>query len=230
MAFPYDTGFSDEDQATRKMIAQLVNAPLPEHFLRELDSQGHPEPRALEAVIPVGATGGSERSDSKLIHEAHQEMKEDIQECRTGFNERELFQVPKGYHGAAYWEKVGESEALRDSFRSRFQNITRIMDCVTCDKCRVWGKLQILGLGTAIRILLSSDEMLSGPEGVLSRQEVITLAVHSTSCPHRWLLPARLLNLSWKASSIGSLALWWAECWEQRFCSCASLASSRLET
>ena len=28
------------------------------------------------------------------------------------------------------------------------------MDCVTCDKCRVWGKLQILGIGTAIKILL----------------------------------------------------------------------------
>ena len=28
------------------------------------------------------------------------------------------------------------------------------MDCVTCEKCRVWGKLQILGIGTAIKILL----------------------------------------------------------------------------
>ena len=111
MAFPYDTGFSDEDQATRKMIAQLVNAPLPEHFLRELDS-GASGAASIGGSDTGGATGGSERPDSKLIHEAHQEMKEDIQECRTGFNERELFQVPKGYHGAAYWEKVGESEAL----------------------------------------------------------------------------------------------------------------------
>ena len=35
------------------------------------------------------------------------------------------------------------------------------MDCVTCEKCRVWGKLQILGLGTAIKILMSSEEELS---------------------------------------------------------------------
>jgi len=29
------------------------------------------------------------------------------------------------------------------------------MDCVGCDKCRLWGKLQIHGLGTALKILFS---------------------------------------------------------------------------
>lgn len=28
--------------------------------------------------------------------------------------------------------------------RSRFRNITLIMDCVACDKCRLWGKLQVI--------------------------------------------------------------------------------------
>lgn len=36
----------------------------------------------------------------------------------------------------------------------RFRNISRIMDCVGCEKCRLWGKLQILGVGTAIKVLL----------------------------------------------------------------------------
>lgn len=49
------------------------------------------------------------------------------------------------------------------------------MDCVTCDKCKVWGKLQILGLGTAIRILLTPEQFLHNPENVLSRQEIIAL-------------------------------------------------------
>lgn len=31
------------------------------------------------------------------------------------------------------------------------------MDCVGCEKCRLWGKLQILGLGTALKILFSVD-------------------------------------------------------------------------
>lgn len=48
------------------------------------------------------------------------------------------------------------------------------MDCVTCEKCRLWGKLQILGLGTAIKVLLSSEEDLHR-KGFLSRQEIIAL-------------------------------------------------------
>ena len=48
------------------------------------------------------------------------------------------------------------------------------MDCVTCEKCRLWGKLQILGLGTAIKVLLSSEEDLHR-KNFLSRQEIIAL-------------------------------------------------------
>lgn len=32
---------------------------------------------------------------------------------------------------------------LKQDFREKFMNISRIMDCVGCDKCRVWGKLQV---------------------------------------------------------------------------------------
>ena len=53
------------------------------------------------------------------------------------------------------------------------------MDCVTCEKCKVWGKLQILGLGTAIKILLTPESELSAHagsvSGVLNRQEIIAL-------------------------------------------------------
>ena len=31
------------------------------------------------------------------------------------------------------------------------------MDCVGCEKCRLWGKLQVLGLGTALKILFSVE-------------------------------------------------------------------------
>lgn len=50
------------------------------------------------------------------------------------------------------------------------------MDCIGCEKCRLWGKLEILGLGTALKILFSVD----GADGVghtlqLQRNEVIAL-------------------------------------------------------
>lgn len=32
-----------------------------------------------------------------------------------------------------------------------------LMDCVGCEKCRLWGKLQVSGLGTALKILFSVD-------------------------------------------------------------------------
>ena len=36
-----------------------------------------------------------------------------------------------------------EMHALKEAFRAKFRNITLIMDCVSCDKCRLWGKLQV---------------------------------------------------------------------------------------
>lgn len=33
-----------------------------------------------------------------------------------------------------------------DQFKTRFRNVSRIMDCVGCEKCRLWGKLQIMGM------------------------------------------------------------------------------------
>lgn len=49
----------------------------------------------------------------------------------------------------------GVSKNLKNEFREKFLNITRIMDCVGCDKCRLWGKLQTQGMGTALKILFS---------------------------------------------------------------------------
>ena len=46
------------------------------------------------------------------------------------------------------------------------------MDCVGCEKCRLWGKLQVLGLGTALKILMTPER---APLGPLERNEVIAL-------------------------------------------------------
>ena len=48
-----------------------------------------------------------------------------------------------------------EAQLLKEEFRQHFRNISRIMDCVGCDKCKLWGKLQTHGLGTALKILFS---------------------------------------------------------------------------
>ena len=49
-------------------------------------------------------------------------------------------------------------QLIKQEFKDRFRNVSRIMDCVGCDKCRLWGKLQVSGVGTALKILFELDE------------------------------------------------------------------------
>jgi len=68
------------------------------------------------------------------------------------------------------------SPHLKKEFAERFLNVTRIIDCVTCEKCRLWGKLQTKGLGTALKILFSHVEIHNDKVSFrLSRQEVVSL-------------------------------------------------------
>jgi ERO1-like protein alpha len=46
------------------------------------------------------------------------------------------------------------------------------MDCVGCEKCRLWGKLQFLGLGTALKVLFAEPEAALVR---LTRNEVVAL-------------------------------------------------------
>ncbi|GAA6002909.1 ER oxidoreductin [Rhodotorula paludigena] len=80
-----------------------------------------------------------------------------------------------------------EAQLLKDEFKDHFRNVSRIMDCVGCDKCRLWGKMQVTGLGTALKLLFSYDgaSPLASPSDtalrakddphavVLSRSEVV---------------------------------------------------------
>lgn len=50
------------------------------------------------------------------------------------------------------------SQVLKEEFKAHFRNVSRIMDCVGCDKCRLWGKIQTTGLATALKILFELDE------------------------------------------------------------------------
>lgn len=64
---------------------------------------------------------------------------------------------------------------LKEDFRNRFRNVSRLMDCVGCDKCRLWGKLQTVGYGTALKILFEFDEFKNGENPPLRRTELVAL-------------------------------------------------------
>ncbi|KAF2736647.1 endoplasmic oxidoreductin [Polyplosphaeria fusca] len=80
----------------------------------------------------------------------------------TIFDETVMFQDP-------------DTVALKEDFRNRFRNVSRIMDCVGCDKCRLWGKLQTNGYGTALKVLFEFDEHDSSNDPPLRRTELVAL-------------------------------------------------------
>jgi len=82
-----------------------------------------------------------------------------------GFDEGDFFTGP-------------DAVILKEQFKTHFRNVSRIMDCVGCDKCRLWGKLQVSGLGTALKILFELDEKALDPRinpDLLQRSEVVAL-------------------------------------------------------
>ena len=85
---------------------------------------------------------------------------ETIQQCSPtqSFDESLLFKDP-------------EVSPFKNEFKKNFRNISRIIDCVGCEKCRLHGKLQILGIGTALKILFAPDVH----KLKLQRNEVIAL-------------------------------------------------------
>lgn len=52
--------------------------------------------------------------------------------CPPTFDEHLLFQDTN-------------ADFLKNQFKERFRNISRITDCVGCEKCRLWSKVQITG-------------------------------------------------------------------------------------
>lgn len=90
-------------------------------------------------------------------------------QCPPTFDEASMFQASNP-----------EAPMLKQQFRDSFRNISSIMDCVGCDKCRLWGKMQVNGLGAAMKILFSFDEedlvdVEKNPAPLLERSELVAL-------------------------------------------------------
>lgn len=68
----------------------------------------------------------------------------------------------------------GDNAVMLHEFKAKFRNISRILSCVGCERCKLHGKLQVLGIGTALKVLLApGDRVVS-----LQRTEAVAL-VHT---------------------------------------------------
>ncbi|KFU84566.1 ERO1-like alpha, partial [Chaetura pelagica] len=133
------------------------------------------ELRALSKVLPFFQRPGFQLYTGNKIHD--EEMKSQLLEILhlaksfpLHFDENSFFAGNKK-----------EATKLKEEFRHHFKNISKIMDCVGCFKCRLWGKLQTQGLGTALKILFSESLIEKIPESgpsygfQLTRQEIVAL-------------------------------------------------------
>ncbi|KAI8644042.1 endoplasmic reticulum Oxidoreductin 1-domain-containing protein [Parasitella parasitica] len=85
--------------------------------------------------------------------------------CPSTFDENSMF-------------KGSEAQALKTEFKDHFRNVSKIMDCVGCEKCRLWGKLQTVGLGTALKVLFSYEDKSLDPvknPDLFERGEIVAL-------------------------------------------------------
>lgn len=138
--------------------------------------------RAKRVLLEYDYTTGNDSDDDrtreligKLVSVDHlnSQCPSEGQAVLKGFDENQLFHVdPSGLSPFQLEKTRIAQQELEFQLRSKFQNISRIMDCVACEKCRLWGKLQIMGIGTAIKINLA-DSVEDLPP--LNRNEVIAL-------------------------------------------------------
>ncbi|KAI8826710.1 uncharacterized protein EV422DRAFT_552090 [Fimicolochytrium jonesii] len=99
-------------------------------------------------------------ADTQKIEDLVTQVGDLSAKCGPTFDETSMFVGP-------------DSQILKEQFKTHFRNISLIMDCVGCEKCRLWGKLQISGLGTALKVLFSYGDK---PELYrLTRGEVVAL-------------------------------------------------------
>ncbi|KAJ4480148.1 endoplasmic oxidoreductin-1 [Lentinula aciculospora] len=74
-----------------------------------------------------------------------------------------------------------DAVSLREDFKANFRNVSRVMDCIECDQCRLWGKVQTAGIATAMKILFELDDNVfsfapnSSVETVIQRSELAAL-------------------------------------------------------
>uniref|UniRef100_A0A0W0EXF6 Endoplasmic oxidoreductin-1 n=1 Tax=Moniliophthora roreri TaxID=221103 RepID=A0A0W0EXF6_MONRR len=71
-----------------------------------------------------------------------------------------------------------DAQAMKEEFKAHFRNVSRIMDCIDCDQCRLWGKVQTMGIATALKVLFEIDETSlsrSPSSNILHRSEVVAL-------------------------------------------------------
>ena len=143
--------------------------------------------RALRKAAPALA-----KMDVRMGQDAHEDARTEalmsrlleshiLSSCRDvfgAFDEKSMFRDVQTTLSSTVGVVGGENNqlvtpiSLKSQFKDIFLNISEVMDCISCQKCKLHGKLQLLGLGTALKVLLMPEDIL---DSQLNRQEVVAL-------------------------------------------------------
>lgn len=105
----------------------------------------------LDAHVYLTGNASEDARTQALVQRLTASLGSLDESCPHTFDESTLFHGP-------------DAAALRRQFSRHFHNISRIMDCVECTKCRLWGKIQVNGLGAALKVLFEQEYNLSRTE------------------------------------------------------------------
>jgi len=75
----------------------------------------------------------------------------------------------QGFENSKKIKKFFKYERLNE-IKMKFRNISEIINCVSCQKCRLHGKLQIYGVATMLKILFTEPSNLN-----IKRNEMVSL-------------------------------------------------------
>ena len=119
--------------------------------------------KAVPFLIGYDYTSGNETEDkltSKIIKEIFRHELKNFDEIEEAF--KDLYVEFENY---IYSNMISE-------LMIRFRNISSIIDCVTCSKCRMHAKLEVFGIATMLKIMFSkSSEDLKQS---MSRNELVS--------------------------------------------------------
>lgn len=96
-------------------------------------------------------TGLCEQNDQLTLIYMTSLLAKTIGQCSDSFNETQFFSNE---------DDSFNQNLLLNEIQDKFYNISKVFDCIGCDKCRLNGKVQITGLGTAMKILFSTQREL----------------------------------------------------------------------
>lgn len=118
--------------------------------------------RAVSKALPTFYRFDYKSDQTPQIQTLLHQLSQVTTTCPNTFDENVMFQG-------------NDALALKSQFKNHFRNISVILDCVACERCKLWGKLQINGLGTALKILFDAKQHPEDETLQLERTELVAL-------------------------------------------------------